>query len=269
VLTWLSQHRVLGAVLSFGLVAAIVLGVIVVVVLIRSGGTPVNLREALRLYRHDQAGSAQRPAPGQGKLPPDGVYEYRTGGGEQLNLPGLSRAFPPRTAMLVTSSTCGREVRWEALQQHMEELTECAVGAKGLGVSSMTTDESIAGVSNVTTLSCEPGAFLLPPHAVSGQRWTAWCNLGGARVGVRGKVMGFTDVDVAGRAVPAVHTRVTLSFSGTQSGTNPTDYWLALGNSLILREIEYVDINQTASVVGSVHYTERADLSLVSTSPVH
>jgi hypothetical protein len=68
--------------------------------------------------------------------------------------------------------------------------------------------------------------------------------------------------------VPALHTRLTLSFSGSASGTNPNDYWVSLSDGLILRQRETVDVRQSAGPLGSVRYTEQMAITLASTAPV-
>ncbi len=60
------------------------------------------------------------------------------------------------------------------------------------------------------------------------------------------------------------HTRFTLTFAGSEQGTNPTDFWIVPGDGLIVREHETVSVNQ-----GSVHYSETMQATLTSLSPAH
>jgi hypothetical protein len=83
-----------------------------------------------------------------------------------------------------------------------------------------------------------------------------------------GEVVGPTSVTVDGQKVPALHTRLTLNFSGSQSGTNPNDYWISLQDGLILRQRETVDVSQKAGPLGSVRYTEQMAITLASTAPI-
>src|ERR1700722_10164296 len=91
-LTWLSALRFwwgLGIGIPLCLVAAAV-GVWFFV--LRSPGTQVSLRQALRLYRAEQTSHG---AMADSHLPPQGVYRYRTTGGEQLSLGDIAAPFPP------------------------------------------------------------------------------------------------------------------------------------------------------------------------------
>ncbi len=93
------------------------------------------------------------------------------------------------------------------------------------------------------------------------------CHSSGERVAYFGQVIGGSSIDIGGRTVPALHTRVTLSFSGSKSGWSPTDYWISMQNGLILRQRETVDVAQRSSPLGSVRYTEQMAIALVSVTP--
>jgi hypothetical protein len=82
-----------------------------------------------------------------------------------------------------------------------------------------------------------------------------------------GKVIGPSSIAIGGQKVPALHTRLTLSFSGSQSGTNPNDYWISQ-NGLILRQQETVDVAEKAGPLGSVRYTEKMAITLLSVAPI-
>ena len=77
-LTWLSPHRLWWG-LGIGVIVCLVAAAAGVwFFFLRSPGTQVSLRQALRLYRAEQ--NAVRRGPSD-NLPPKGVYQYRTSGG--------------------------------------------------------------------------------------------------------------------------------------------------------------------------------------------
>ena len=78
---------------------------------------------------------------------------------------------------------------------------------------------------------------------------------------------GTSRVDVGGRGIPALHTRLSLTFSGAETGTNPNDYWISQ-NGVILQQKETVSVSQSAGPLGSVHYTEQMVISLTSATPI-
>ena len=77
-----------------------------------------------------------------------------------------------------------------------------------------------------------------------------------------GQAFGSATMVVGGHAVPVVHTRITLTFMGSEHGTNPTDYWIVPSNGLIVRERETVGVTQ-----GSVHYSENMEATLTGLTP--
>jgi hypothetical protein len=261
-LTWATQHRLW--VLGIGVVTLIVVvaaGVWFFV--LRSPATQVDLSQALRLYRQDQKAGGARST----HLPPSGVYRYRTSGGEQLSVGGISRSFPATTDMVVTEAACAT-MKWEPLEQHMEGLVECAHRDGALSIMSALSYEQIAGTQTTGIIHCPAGTYLVPPDPSTGERWHTTCHSTDQKVVFSGKVLGASWVNVRGHKVPALHTRLTLSFSGAESGTNPNDYWLSLQNGLILRQRETVDVSQQAGPLGSVRYTEQMAITLTSLTPI-
>ena len=83
-----------------------------------------------------------------------------------------------------------------------------------------------------------------------------------------GLLVGTTSVNVGGHQVPAIHTRVTLTFSGNESGTNPNDYWVSPQNGLILDQQETVNVSQQAGPLGSVRYSEQMMIKIASPTPL-
>ncbi len=259
VLSWAAHHRfwALGIGVAF-LVAAVAAGVWFFVV--RSPGTQVDLRQALRLYRHDQ----RDPTSARSRLlPPPGVYDYRTSGFEGLSVGGISRAFPPSSEMVVTAASC-TTVRWVPFEQHVEGLVECADPNGAVGMASALSQEEIAGVRTTETIRCPGNAYFVPPSPTAGERWRATCHIGHHGVAFSGRVLGWSSVAVGGHAQPALHLRLTLAFSGSEAGTNPTDYWVSPSNGLILREQEAVDLSQRNGPLGSVRYREEMTVAIAS-----
>ncbi|MGD0392163.1 MAG: hypothetical protein ABSC41_05925 [Acidimicrobiales bacterium] len=262
-LTWLNQHK------FFVLGAGVVVLIVAVAVgfwffILRDTATPVNLRQALRLYRQDQhAGKATNAS----ELPPPGVYRYRTTGDEQLSFGGIKRLFPSATNMIVTENGCATE-KWEPFEQHMEGIVECPLQSGAYGITTTLSYEQIAGTQTTDVIRCPPDTYLVPPDAHAGERWHAVCHSTGLNVDWSGVVVGNASVNVGGHAVPAIHTRLTLTFSGAESGTNPNDYWVSAKDGLILSQRETVDVSQQAGPLGSVRYSEQMAIRIASPTPV-
>lgn len=261
-LGWATHHRLWVLGIGVGvLIMAVAAGLWYFA--LRSPGTPVDLRQALRLYRQGQQGRSNR-SPG---LPPPGVYRYWTSGDERLSLGGINRSFPGLTEMIVNESNCAT-VRWAPFVEHIEGLVECRSAGDGIAMASAMSDEEIAGIRTVETVHCPTNAYLVPPDRSPGERWDVTCHVSNGSVAFAGEVLGTASVTVGQRTIPALHTRVTLFYSGDESGVNPTDYWISMQNGVILRQRETVDVAQENGPLGSVRYTEEMALAIASTTPI-
>lgn len=264
VLVWAGQHRLwmlgLGVVLVLVATAAGVW-----FFLLRSPGTQVDLRQALRLYRQDERGGSGLAA----RLPRPGVYAYRTSGSEQLSFGDIGRQFPSASEMVVTDTGGCSTMRWVPLVQHTESIAVCPGSDGAYRIESMSSDETIAGVQTTMVIRCPSATYLVPPDPAAGDRWRSRCTSAGhQKVEVTGLVVGPASVEVGDRQMPALHTRLTLRFSGAETGTNPNDYWLSAGDGLVLRQRETVNLSQGAGPLGSVHYQETMAIGLRSAQPV-
>lgn len=259
--SWVAQHRILMAI-------ALVVGLLMVAalavwfLLLRSPGNRIGLAQALQVYRRHRSSAEQAVA----DLPPDGVYRYRTSGGEQLSFAGISRSFPGATDMIVTGAGC-TTMEWAPLEQHLEGMQECRDPGGGISATRLTTFESIAGTSTTTTIDCPADTYLVPPQPTVGERWRATCHSQGHAIGFSGTVLGTGTVRVGDQRVPALHTRLTWRFSGPQSGTNPNEYWVTT-DGMVLEQHELVDITQSAGPLGSIRYTEHMSIRLESLAPI-
>jgi len=70
-------------------------------------------------------------------------------------------------------------------------------------------------------------------------------------------------IAVGGHDVSVEHTRLTLTFSGIDGGTNPTDFWVVPSSGLVVREHETVGVTQ-----GGVRYSEDMDIMLSGLDPM-
>ena len=259
---WVQQHRVLSVlILAFVIVSSA--GGTAWALVFRTVSSPVGLREALRIYRREQTEKMVQTL--LNRLPSPGVYSYRTTGGESVSLPGMDRSFPRTTSMIVTGGSCAT-VSWVPLTQHTETTTECAGPDGGFTVPRLVTHESIAGSDTTSTEACPATAYLLPPKASAGQRWTATCTLQSPAetVALAGEALGQSTMSVAGHFVRVEHTRITLTFVGSEAGTNPTDFWIVPSSGLIVQEKEAV-----AATSGGIHYSETMLSTLTNLSPLH
>jgi hypothetical protein len=258
---WVQQHRFL-SVLVLALVILSSAGGTAWALVFRTVSSPVGLRQALRIYRREQTGKVLATL--RNRLPAPGVYTYRTTGGEGLSLMGVQRSFPSSTSMIVAEGRCAT-VSWVPITQHTEATTLCAGADGALQVPRLVTDESIAGTTTKSTVNCPATAYLLPPAVRPGERWGVTCSLSSPaeKVALAGELLGQSTMVVGGHTVTVEHTRFTLTFSGTEHGTNPTDFWIVPSSGLIVRERETVGVTQ-----GGVRYDETMEATLTGLDPL-
>jgi hypothetical protein len=83
------------------------------------------------------------------------------------------------------------------------------------------------------------------------------------KVELAGESLGRSTMTIAGHGVTVEHTRFTLTFDGSQAGTNPTDFWIVPSTGLVVQEKEDVDVTS-----GGVHYSENMLSMLTSLTPL-
>jgi hypothetical protein len=215
------------------------------------------------MYRKDQTGKMMSSL--RNKLPVPGVYTYRTSGGEGLNLVGVARSFPASTSMIVADGRCAT-VSWVPITQHTEATTLCNAPNGALTVPKLVTNESIAGSTTTSTINCPASTYLLPPAARPGQRWAATCSQvsPAEKIKLAGQALGQSSMVVGGHTVSVTHARLNFTFTGTEHGTNPIDFWIVPSSGLIVRERETVGVTQ-----GSVRYSENMEATLTGLNPAH
>ena len=143
VVNWINHHRLLVSGVSFAVLVVVAVAGCVWFFLLRTTGTQIDLRQALRLYRQDEHGSNLRTEEG---LATPGVYVYQTSGSEKLSLAGISRTFPSASDMIVTDGKCS-SMDWVPFEQHVEGIQLCREPDGALTMSQASSVESIAGVS--------------------------------------------------------------------------------------------------------------------------
>ena len=257
---WVQEHRLLSVlILAFVILSSA--GGTAYALVFRTVSSPVGLREALRIYRREQ--TVKMLSNLKNHLPAPGVYTYRTTGGEGLSLMGVTRGFPSSTSMIVTEGRCAI-VTWVPIMEHTEATNVCAGADGALSVPRLVTTESIASTDTTSTVECPSTAYLLPPAARTGARWSAACSLQSPaeKVGLHGELLGRSTIAVGGTNVTVEHTRFVLTFNGSESGTNPTDFWVDPSTGLIVREKEEVGVTS-----GGVGYSEDMEATLAGLAP--
>ena len=261
---WVQQHRLLTVlILAFVIVSSA--GGTAWALVFRTVSSPVGLREALRIYRREQADKMLTTL--RNHLPAPGVYSYRTTGGESLSLMGVARSFPSTTSMIVEnkSGNCAT-VSWVPITEHTETTTECAGASGGCSACRGSSPPSRSPAPIRLRRSNAPRRPICcrRPASSRARKWAATCLLQSPaeKVLLVGEVLGQSTMTVGGHAVTVEHSRFTLTFDGSQAGTNPTDFWIVPSSGLIVQEKEEVGVTS-----GGVRYSENMASTLTDLKP--
>lgn len=166
-----------------------------------------------------------------------GSFVYETAGFEEVDILGGARHdYPPRTTIVVRRAGCGIVLRWQPLEERLQEWELC----EGLELRRITEVHAFFGNEDRRTYRCEPGSRL-----DGGYR----CTTG--------------ETTEVARLVSAGDGRVLLetTISGATTGSGKRELWLR-EDGVPLR-MRVTNENATPSLVGDVHYHEDYELRLV------
>lgn len=261
-------------------VILIAVGSLLVVVVVfavlwrRSGPHEVSTDEARRRFAQS---SSSTQAPDAAVLrPAAGVYVYRGTGTEHLSVPPKRQSQGPRMPATVTHQSDGCwTLRIDFSSQHWQTWIYCPRNGGLVELGGQTFerwDFVVTKYDSTSQFSCDPPSVAMRAEMRPGDHWQQSCR--GTSSGTKGEAVssgqytfiGDEVVVVGGRDVPAHHFRQLRTLSGSQTGTQTTDYWFAKQNGLLLRNRRAVTVH-TDTVIGSSTYTERGSFLLTSLQP--
>ena len=186
----------------------------------------------------------------------DGVYTYRTRGGESLDILGGKRhRYPATTTITVVEVPCGIRLRWDALAGRSTTWTLCT-GSGSIELRTLDQVHTFFGRTDRTRYACRPQA---------GGRFRCRSQHGG-EAGLA-SAAGYVDLDVGGVRERALRLHMTAAVSGGDRGTETVDWWLEPRTALPLELTVSSRTSRAEPLIGRAHYREDATLRLVSTTP--
>ena len=194
---------------------------------------------------------------------PAGVYTFATTGYETADA-GVPRArhdYPSETSLTVRDVPCGSSVRWDATEDRWDDVTIC-VSRAYTKVTAYVSYHRFFGREQTHDYTCGGTSYLRPPVTSKGYRWTFDCTTDGALARTVATVVGVESVGGA----RALHVHYDTTLSGSNRGTNPQDFWLALDGPYVLRQASRVDA-EVDTPFGTITYHEEYDLVLKSRTP--
>jgi hypothetical protein len=199
--------------------------------------------------------------------PAEGVYSYRTSGGESITVLGAHHDYPTTTyAAVHRTGGCGWQIRAEVVKEHVDERTMCSQ-ADGLLQLGQTRQVEFFGNRDGGSYTCAPPQVQFTVGDAPGGTSSADCADadGGAAHLVR-TFLGASQVTVGGVAVEVVRIRIDGTITGRARGTSSDTLTLVAGTGLPVRWERSVDT--VADAFGaSVRYVEHATFDLTSLTP--
>lgn len=266
----------------------VVVGVVLVLVL--GGFWFASRGEKVQQTSEDEARSRLTPgatapagteatgaSPMLGGPPAAGLYRYTGSGREHTSFPELSEDQGPAMPATVTLKPDGCWVfRIDYNTHHWQEWTMCTVGGQLTEQTGSTfSRRNIGGldIDNTSTFVCTPPVVVVAAPDQDGSVRPRSCVGSGSLIKDPSTaagtmtVVGHETIDVGGQAIPTVHVRDDLSYSGAQSGSEKSDNWYDVRTGLPVRNSHDITVI-TTTPFGEITYTETSTFTLQTPSPV-
>ena len=199
--------------------------------------------------------------------PAEGVYAYRTTGGESISVTGASHHYPERTfATVHYGDGCNWEIRNDVIQEHVDRRIFCS---QYESLTQLVQERQVEffGQRDGMTVTCDPPQLMSQTGEAISAVTTATCGADRLSVKIRRTVAGYGGIPVDGRTVPAVHILIDATFTGRADGTAHEDLWFTRDTGMTLRWQRTVDTVADAAFGARVRYQEDATFVLESLVP--
>ena len=203
-----------------------------------------------------------------GLVPPsEGVYSYRTTGGESISVLSAHHDYPDTTYAAVRhTGGCGWQIRAEVVKEHLDERTMCSQPDRLLQLT-QSREVEFFGTRDGGTFACEPPQVQFVVGDAAGAQTETDCGDGkGAMAHLVRTYLGTSHVSIGGVAVEVVKLRILGTLTGRVRGTSSDTLTLVASTGLPVRWERSVD--SVADAFGaSVRYVEQASFDLTSLTP--
>ena len=201
-------------------------------------------------------------------LPAEGMYTYRTTGGERISVADASHDYPGRTYATVRHlGGCRWEHRSEVIEEHVDERVLCTADGAHLQLLQARTVEFF-GKQDSGRVTCDPPQLLHTVGDASGTATTARCRDGDdVDVRLERTTLGRRTATVGGRTVEVVGVRIDGRMTGRVDGRSTDELWLVAATGLTVSWERSVDTLADAAFGARVRYREQATFELESLDP--
>jgi hypothetical protein len=228
--------------------------------LTRESSAPASVAAAITRFRALPSSARQLPPVLHGHAPEPGVYVYDTRGSEVSHVLGTRRhPYPADTTITVSATPNGcLRTRWDVLATRYDATLACPRRGGGWRLMTQSEEHDFAGHLDRRAYACTPSSTYRPARLRIGARWTSRCAIDGTTTADASTVIG--------RRARTLLIRTTTRVTGETTGAGTTFTWVLPGTGLTVRRT-IANASTTSTIVGGVHYEERATLTLNQPRP--
>jgi hypothetical protein len=200
-------------------------------------------------------------------LPAEGVYSYRTTGGESISMFGASHTYPDETHATVRHlGGCKWDNTNDVIKEHTDHRTLCSRGGQFLQLA-QGREVEFFGQRDGQTYTCDPGELQSAVADTTGTTSTDVCTAAdGSKATIKRSVLNDETMNIGGATVKAVRFRLDSTMTGRANGAATETFWISPVTGLTLRWERSVD-TMANSAFGEIRYQEQATFVLESLEP--
>jgi hypothetical protein len=198
---------------------------------------------------------------------PEGVYVYATTGYEtaDAHVSTARHDYPKQTTVTVRHVPCGESVRWDATEDRWDDVTIC-VEAHATRVTAYQSYHRFYGHAETRDYTCTGTNWFRPPAGTT--RWAFDCTAPNAKTHTDATLQGTENVRLGdGTTTRALHVHYATTLTGSNRGTNPQDFWIAVDGPYVVRQASRVDADVDTEFGPTIGYHEEYDMVLSSRTP--
>jgi hypothetical protein len=196
---------------------------------------------------------------------PEGVYTLLTDGYEETDaLNGQRHTYPKETSLTARKGGCDWMNRWQPLKERWEESQFCE-HPQGTEMKKYTMYHEFFRRGLTEAFDCS-GGFVQKPNVKPGDSWGFTCKSEKSTATARVTVVGFENINVAGKTVRTTHYRYDIVAKGANRGKLLQERWFTDAPRTMVRWTQSADL-QTDSPFGPVGYKESFRTNLKSLQP--
>jgi len=232
----------------------------------RALAAPASAR-ATTPHRRPAAGfGAPTPTAPPVALPADGVYTYRTTGGERISFGGGHHDYPERTyASVKAQRGCVWRLEHTIIAEHTEERSFCTRSAM-VALVTETVAITFFGHTDGGTYRCEPPLPFGDGARRAGSSLRVTCANGEERVDSTVRFLAPEAITVGDTVVRALRVTIDGVVSGRATGTSHSDVWVHPVTGMLLK-LSRVVHSESEAFGTTVSYDEEATFVLASLRP--